>query len=365
MLLLVACSHGGKAPDTGDEPPVETLRVEQQTVNSNNHGLFDVDFEVQEGERVQVVLEDPNNGYVGTVLLIDPDGNTALDRDDWYGARSSLTSAVTGAQYASALNWPVREEDGPMAPGTWTLSGEILDRTQAPNKHADVEATVFYRSDDAPTLGAAHVVIAYCTGVRDEDGVVEAIEAGAAYWQELYASWGVTLTVEYADIEVDPALPDTYEGVEAYGELLAGYDDYPLLMIIGDDINGDSYIYGEAAAIPGPMAATRISAVEVSWLAHAGGNGRFSEGEIGILGETMAHETGHYLGMFHPVEDGWQFWDAVDDTPECESMSDCQDELGDNLMFPYPVCTSMVDCAPQDQLTDGQVGIIQRYVGVD
>ena len=124
-------------------------------------------------------------------------------------------------------------------------------------------------------------------------------------------------------------------------------------------------MYGEAAAIPGPIVPTEISAVEISWIAHAGANGKFSDGEIGILGETMAHETGHDLGMFHPVEDGWQNWDAVEDTNDCTDMGSCEEKLGTNLMFPYPVCTSMTDCEAQDQLTDGQVGIMQRYVGVD
>ena len=31
-------------------------------------------------------------------------------------------------------------------------------------------------------------------------------------------------------------------------------------------------------------------------------------------------------------------------------------------MFPYPVCT-WDSCPAQDQLSDGQVGVAQRYVG--
>ncbi len=367
MGLLAGCKHAGthhNGDDTGDNPP-ETFRVETQTVTSNNHGLFDVDFEVREGERVQIVLSDHKNGIVGTEQLIDPDGNTALDWEDWAGGHHSLTEAVYGAEHVSTLNWPIRAQDGVMKPGIWTLAGDTLDRTYNYDGKTDVDVTIAYRKDDALDSGSVHAILAYCTGVRDQDGVVDAIERGVAYWQELYAKWGVDLTVEYADIDVDPALPDTYEGVAEYQTLLAEHADYSLLMVVGDLIAGDAYVYGEAAAIPGPIVPTEISAVEISWIAHAGANGKFSDGEIGILGETMAHETGHYLGMFHPVEDGWQNWDAVEDTNDCTDMGSCEEKLGTNLMFPYPVCTSMTDCEAQDQLTDGQVGIMQRYVGVD
>ena len=38
------------------------------------------------------------------------------------------------------------------------------------------------------------------------------------------------------------------------------------------------------------------------------------------------------------------------------------DDLGDNLMFPYPVCTFR-ECVPQQKMTDGQVGVVMRYTG--
>ncbi len=362
--MLAGCNGGGDGDDTA---PAETLRVETQQVTSNGRGILEVDFEVQEGERFQVVQSgDRNNGVYFTEELIDPDGNTVLTWEDWTGSEYSLTSAVYGAEFANTLNWPVREEDGPVAAGVWTLVGDTLDASYRQEADQDVEVTIFYRKDLAEDVGTVHSIIAYCEGVREDEEVVLGVEAAVAYWTELYASWGITLTTEYADIAVDPSLPDTYLGVDEYKELLEQQVDYPLLMVIGEEIAGDAYIYGEAGGIPGPMLATEISAVELSWLAHAGQNGKFSDEEVLLMGETMAHETGHFLGLFHPAEyPNWDYWDALDDTEECTSYSDCEDDLGDNLMFPYPVCTSIVDCLRQDRLSDQQVGILQRYVGVD
>ena len=48
----------------------------------------------------------------------------------------------------------------------------------------------------------------------------------------------------------------------------------------------------------------------------------------------ICHEVGHYLGLFHPVEDDFSTWDALG-TVECliKPLNKCFK----NFMFPYPV----------------------------
>ena len=84
-----------------------------------------------------------------------------------------------------------------------------------------------------------------------------------------------------------------------------------------------------------------------------------------MFGETLAHEIGHYSGLFHPVECDYDCtleWDALADTPECMGWRDCEAELGTNLMFPYPVC-DFYGCTPAGDLSAAQVGVWQRYTG--
>lgn len=52
-------------------------------------------------------------------------------------------------------------------------------------------------------------------------------------------------------------------------------------------------------------------------------------------GVVLAHEIGHYLGLFHTTEQGGAGFDPLSDTPECRSgfPSACPDL--NNLMFPY------------------------------
>ena len=79
------------------------------------------------------------------------------------------------------------------------------------------------------------------------------------------------------------------------------------------------------------------------------------QGEPGntLTAMTLAHEVGHYLGLWHTSEIGGIRFDPLDDTPQCdnEDFSDCPDET--NLMFPI----AGVD---HNILSDGQVFILQR-----
>ncbi len=66
-----------------------------------------------------------------------------------------------------------------------------------------------------------------------------------------------------------------------------------------------------------------------------------------FTGIVLAHEVGHYLGLFHTTEQFDQGFDPIDDTPECTSgfPEDCPDL--DNLMFPLADIT-------HTEITDGQ-----------
>ncbi len=133
-----------------------------------------------------------------------------------------------------------------------------------------------------------------------------------------------------------------------------------LQLLVGELVDGDAQTYGIAGGIPGPMDPSTRSAVVVSWLVHAGANGAFNDDETRLMGETFAHEIGHYMGMHHPVQFGWNYWDALDDTDECTASSACGQALGDNLMYPSSICDPSGYCEPQFRLTPQQVAELHR-----
>lgn len=90
---------------------------------------------------------------------------------------------------------------------------------------------------------------------------------------------------------------------------------------------------GIAAGIPGSLGVKgQYNGVLVGLTEHVGGGGLVTN----AVGETAAHEMGHFLGLFHTTEQTGTTFDILNDTPECRrpqplTPANCRD--GENLMF--------------------------------
>jgi hypothetical protein len=343
------------------------VSVELRTGRTDRDGYVDVQVDVGPDEIFQVMTR-RNRGWMSTDYVYAPDGTAALDWEDWYEAPRSLTSCFFPSKTATTVNWPVREEDGPLAEGTWTVRVAALTSQLAYEANVDVDIAVLKRRDTDFSQGNLRVVVAYTEGLREDAEVVRGTEAAVDYWTQLYASQGITMSVTFTDIATDPDLPGTSQGLPDLDAFAAGLAEPSAIVVIGDSIAGSTdAVYGEAGGIPGPYRPSPSGAVFASWLANAGGDAVFQQADILLYGETLAHEVGHYLGLFHPVEDGYEYWDALGDTTECRSWGACDDGLGANLMYPYPVCTGWAasTCTRQDQVTRHQAGVLNRWIGVE
>lgn len=96
---------------------------------------------------------------------------------------------------------------------------------------------------------------------------------------------------------------------------------------------------GVSMGLPGPAAlhGSRTSGVvftgEFIGRRIRDGGGEQVDGNV-YTGNVLAHEVGHYLGLFHTSEVGGRGFDPLGDTPECRANfpNGCPDL--DNLMFP-------------------------------
>jgi hypothetical protein len=137
-------------------------------------------------------------------------------------------------------------------------------------------------------------------------------------------------------------------------------------------------VIGRTGKIAGPaiIQGTRYSGVVITTL--DGPIGGLTQADLLMQGATMAHEAGHYFGLYHTAESfgagatgtGWPPWELVDpitDTPACPVTNDvnhdgvvgateCLNLDGRNLMF-----WVYEDGVVQDQLTAGQQFVLHRH----
>lgn len=358
LLAVGACTDGNWAVTTNGD-----LTTRTGTANTGNNGVANITVPVESGDEAFLVHVTAAGAseWPSAEAIRTPQGAQVLTWSDWYG-EFSLTAGIYPEAQDSMINWPVRAADGPLTPGDWTVGYAVTDDDGNYLPNVDLDVVIHTRKDsDGLSAGTIKVKLLYAEGVDQDAEAVAGTEAAVERWREIWATYGLELVVDTASSAADPDLT----GLEAPDAdvLDASSDaaDNELVMLVGETIDGSLDYLGIAGGIPGPLAESARGAIVVSWLANAGPDGRFSDDDIRLYGETLAHEVGHYTGLFHPVEDGWSAWDALDDTDFCDSNS-CETVLGDNLMFPYPVC-GFDSCTPQDALSASQAGVMHRYTG--
>ena len=360
LLALAACDGTTRRPRPPEDDP---LTVETRSATTDTDGRFTLEVEVPaDADHFQVTGIGDRDEWVYLEELWSPAGDRVLYWEDWWASPQSLTNAIYGDR-VMAFDWPSRDVDGTLAPGTWTIVGSMTDANYYYATRADLSLSTALKTDDDFANGTVAVRIVWADGVDGDPAVVDAVEQAVERWREVWGTAGIALEERYVTSDLDPHLAFAWRGddpeVEARSQDKRAEE---LQLIVGEQVRNDLGTYGIAGGIPGTILPSGSTYVVLSWLAHAGRNAQFDADEIRLMGETMAHEVGHYTGLFHPVESNLKAWDALDDTVECSSYRACENELGTNVMYPYSICGGGY-CLATDQITADQQGVMQRYVG--
>lgn len=338
--------------------PWRTLRTQ---ASSNGAGNFTVSVKPAIGETAMMVTLRPEDEVIdGHVRYAQAAGKVVFRADEEVQSDYSRTNAGY-ISHTSSLNWPIT--DGWLQIAKHKVQFGLVDRGL--NYTAgDAEVSVVLKNDLDLETGTLLINLVYAGETGDDPEIVGAVDEATAIWTAMYANIGIDLVIETFEWEGEGALeaPGLGDG-EAYLDISERSPFGGVNVVIVADILAQRDIYGYAGDIPGPMVASSRSAVAINIAEAAGADGVFDDLELQILGETMAHETGHYLGLYHPVESTYDKWDALDDTVDCNSQPSCEDLMGTNLMFPFPICNS-TGCTRQEQLTENQAMVTHRYVGV-
>jgi hypothetical protein len=157
--------------------------------------------------------------------------------------------------------------------------------------------------------------------------------------RNVYGNAGIAIgDIVFRDVTGAPHLA-VIDDLDELAELFSIPDDErngraAIFLVEQIDLSNQGVILGIAPGIPGTsfVSPAPHSGVAVSFLALDSGPGQ--------LGETMAHELGHFLGLEHTTEATGSDHDPIDDTPECTntpngyaSPQGCASADGYNFMF--------------------------------
>lgn len=357
LMSLTGCKKGFV------EEYIEGLRHLETRTNSQRNGTARVEIEVLPGETEVLVTAEVPEGYRTHVRAVyDPNEQVVFQAFDWTGTEYSKTNAGYVSPTVT-LNWPVSEDDDELLPGPYTFEFGVVDEGEA-YQSQPVFFDALLKADDEFDEGDLRIDIVFIDGLEDDDDLRDTVDTAIGIWEGLYGGIGIDIDVEQFAYDESSLAPPAFGDAEAYTDLATVTRFRAVNVVLAPSIESYEQIFGIAGDIPGPLIATGRSAVLINASLSAGADGRFSAEETRLLAETMAHEVGHFLGLFHPVETSWEQWDVLDDTDECETELECVRDLGNNLMFPFPVCAGFT-CTPQNDITDAQADVAHRYVGVE
>lgn len=313
------------------------------------------------GANEQVNLTWASNGaesFVDDYLyFVIPDDILSLLIAVEHGAEYTALNhmAIDGEPYVDLLNaigeppfyhWPVG-----VAAVTMPISAETIPRGGClavdPVVYADVagETGVLHlvsrRGPSQPSEIDVNVFVVGDTAIAESDVMAAVARMGEVYVQGGTATIG---DVAFATLEWPRAVVDS-EGQEADAlrALTTDVDPGAINLLFVQDFTEVGTL-GIAAGIPGPngVTGTAASAVMISVDSHLDGDGETVLTDL--MGETLAHEVGHQLGLFHTSESDGLEHDPIDDTLECGAEHDldgdeeltaeeCEASGGRNFMF--------------------------------
>lgn len=363
LLLLCACHT------RWDESQEDDLRLLTTERVPGPGGFMRLDFEVLPGDggfAVTGVVADDELIYVDR--LVAPDGEVVFQASDHWESDYNYTNAGFSDNVVT-LNWPIEAGDRVVEPGFW----EVELRT---DRTSTTPVSVVFKQDNTFSQGSLNVDILLTGDLANQSALVDGLQDAIGRWRQvIFDDAGIELIAELRSADTrDELFPPGQGDAAIYETLSAARRLRGVTVVIVDTVVGNNAVLGIAGGIPGPLVPTPSSAVVISATEAAGRDGVLSRAEIELLGETMAHEVGHYLGLFHPIEipdvgERIVSWDNLDDTIDCTNFSGCNQLLGANLMYPIPVCAvgfeaDCPDFVGQIELTTEQQGIAQRYTGV-
>jgi len=332
-------------------------------------GVAVLPINIENATSFQVITE--STGAFIAAALLDPSDNVIVNFIP-PETTPQQTSAVYLLANTNTMPYPTSPFDTGVVDGTYNQN-ILVDPLRNP-----FSAQVIAKRDPDLSSGVLRVNIVLVGS--DAQAFRNSVKDALHIWQAIYASVGITVVADenfpFVPGDGTGLLPNPVVGSLFYLQQAQSLPADSINVFIGSGIAGDDSTgpgntldaLGVAPSVPGPDAATLNSAIAIDILSHAGNDGVLDNFDLELLGETMAHETGHYLGLFHPVEFAddtkttFVAGDRLTDTALCSTLTECTGTgVASNLMFPSPVSGVF----QQRDLSGQQTQVMQSQVVVD
>ena len=375
IALLTACSGGGggggnddSSDDSGDTNRTPAIFSIGETTDSN--GRATVSFSIPSETTKFSIVAEVASAFTRFTSITSDDGTEHLTPG---GEQISLSNEFSPSVNTASV--PSRDFD-PKVDGekTYTATVEVAssESGRTPAAEKSLTFTVNTKADSDLRNGRLSVNIFLVGELAQTDAIRAVIDSALEEMIAIYRDEAkITVDITKLDVDGPSSLPSPFLGSAFYLAAASGAPSPAVNIFVGSDIeDGDGSILGISASIPGPPNPTLLSAVAVSLIAGAGPDGVYSSENVRTLGETFAHEAGHFIGLFHPVElIGLSVIgnDPLTDTDLCSSTTEClsNSDLIHNLMFPTPVLDSSGLLVRQNQLSSQQRSVLNQYIAVD
>jgi hypothetical protein len=326
---------------------------------------------------VQVMRAEIRNGLSNELVIDAPAGLQSVlmevrgDRGLYFLTKFETPAGdlIEGAQYTTRF---AREVPGlvdwlyPNSPALALAPGEhrVLLRGETPDGNAlseDVEIRFYAKQQSGIDTCGLHVDFLVDHGALGGATDFEpALDRAVEWVNDLYSLQGVRI-LDYSITEI--ALPDTRFDIDETETVMGQIDDVlrqargagtarsDSIHVVVVHAIGGSDPAGYAMGLPGPFDADRPNAaVLVATDAYTDVRGSL---DVAGLASTIAHEVGHYLGLYHTSEANRAQHDPIADTPECTGAT-CSPEFATNIM-------SAGGGASRTSLTAGQAFVLKQH----
>jgi hypothetical protein len=317
----------------------------------------DVSIEPIEGRedlQLRVYHTRIENGLSGELVLEAPEGLQSVlmevrgDKGLYYLTKFQTPNGdlIEGAQYTTRFAREVPGLVDWLYPNTPTLAVEpgeykILLRGEAPGGGAvdeDIEIRLYTKAKTGIDTCGIHLDFLVDQNAIDSADFEIALDRAVIWVNNLYAPTGIRV-IDYSITQI--TLPNPNFNVDDNKTVTGQIDDVlrqaraqgaartdSVHVVVVRTIGG-SEPAGYAMGLPGPFDADRSNAaVLVSTDAYTDGQGFL---DVDGMASTIAHEVGHYMGLYHTSESNGAQHDPLPDTPECTGLA-CSQEFEQNIM---------------------------------